>query len=237
MKPHQRKNPRGKLEKGGDERDDPNLPIFFYMPKELPYGLFCQWEETRFIVPTATLDWLRTAHPMHNEASPPTCTFRPEGEALEFNCAEQFMMCCKALYFNDQNAWNLIRETTDPSVQKKHGRSISEFVDYLWLESCERVAFEGNWFKFAPNEARRNILLGTGERMICEASSMDRRWGIGYKSHHAMRYRGNWGDNLLGKAIMQVRAKLRERILLMQENGRVGGDWELPVMDSEVKGV
>lgn len=132
MKPHQRKNPRGPPDKSiAEQYDDPNLPIFFYKPKELPYGLFCQWEETRFTVPTNTLGWLRTAHPMHAEASPPTSAFRPEGEKIEFNCAEQFMMCCKTIYFNDQDSSNLIRETNDPAVQKKQGLSIPEFIDHL----------------------------------------------------------------------------------------------------------
>lgn len=57
---------------------------------------------------------------------------------------------------------------------------------------------------------------------------MDRRWGIGYKKDHALRYRGNWGENLLGKAIMQVRAQLRERVRQIEIEGRDPGDWELP---------
>lgn len=150
---------------------------------------------------------------------------------MEFNCAEQFMMFCKAIYFQDKISGNLIMDTKDPSLQKKYGRAVKDFIDFMWRQSCERVAFEGNWWKFARNETRRNFLLGTGDRMICEASSMDRRWGIGYKKDHAMRYRGNWGENLLGKAIMQVRAQLRERVRQIEIEGRDPGDWELPGND------
>ncbi|CZT46369.1 uncharacterized protein RSE6_06786 [Rhynchosporium secalis] len=126
--------------------------------------------------------------------------------------------------------------TNDPSLQKKYGRAVADFTDFLWRQSCERVAFEGNWWKFAPDEARRNFLLGTGERMICEAASMDRRWGIGYKENHALKYRGNWGENLLGKAIMQVRKKIWDRLKEMEKlkeediemYERVADHWKLP---------
>ncbi|PVH81644.1 DUF1768-domain-containing protein [Cadophora sp. DSE1049] len=231
MKPHQRKPTTGRPDKNAADTEDPNLPIFFYMPRELPYSIFCQWEATRFTVPRETLTWLRTAHPAHSDSASsqqPSSSAEPAPTEMEFNCAEQFMMFCKAIYFHDKISGNLIMDTKDPSLQKKYGRAVKDFTDFMWRQSCERVAFEGNWWKFARNEARRNFLLGTGDRMICEASSMDRRWGIGYKKDHALRYRGNWGENLLGKAIMQVRAQLRERVRQIEIEGRDPGDWELP---------
>ncbi|KAL2068067.1 hypothetical protein VTL71DRAFT_16165 [Oculimacula yallundae] len=233
MRPHQRpkKATRGHPGNTSSEIEDPNFPIFFYMPNDHPYSLFCQWKSTSFTVPRESLTWLRIAHPGHadissNPTEPPNVASAPTN--LSFNCAEQFMMFCKALYFHHKHSANLIMSTTSPSLQKKYGRAIPDFQDFLWRQSCERVAFEGNWWKFARNEARRNFLLGTGEKMLCEASSMDRRWGIGYKENHAMRYRGNWGENLLGKAIMRVRQKVRERLKEMEFEGRNAEDWELP---------
>ncbi|KAH6715580.1 hypothetical protein BKA61DRAFT_734777 [Leptodontidium sp. MPI-SDFR-AT-0119] len=230
MNSHQTKNTHGRPSKDSPDKEDPNLPIFFFMPKDPPYGLFCQWEPTTFTVPRETLTWLRTAHPGHTESLPvqPSSSSEPIPTEIEFNCAEQFMMFCKALYFHDKISANLIMATDDPKLQKKYGRAVKDFIDFLWRQSCERVAFEGNWWKFARDEGRRNFLLETGDRMICEASSVDRRWRIGYKKHKALRYRGNWGENLLGKAIMQVRGKLRQRVREIERGVREPGDWELP---------
>ncbi|KAG4440945.1 hypothetical protein IFR05_003574 [Cadophora sp. M221] len=230
-KPHLRKNTHGRSTKNSAEIEDPNLPIFFFMPKDPPYGLFCHWESTSFAFPRESLTWLRTAHPGHTEfepVSPPPSSSELVPTEIEFNCTEQFMMLCKALYFHDKISANLIMATNDPSLQKKYGRAVKDFAEFLWRQSCERVAFEGNWWKFARDEARRNFLLGTGDRMIREASSRDRRWGIGYKKHKALQYRGDGGENLLGKAIMQVRAKLRERVRDIERELRQPGDWALP---------
>jgi hypothetical protein len=56
----------------------------------------------------------------------------------------------------------------------------------------------------------RELLLRTGEREIVEASPMDRIWGIGFGAAKAGSVRHRWGLNLLGKALMVVRAELRE---------------------------
>jgi hypothetical protein len=70
--------------------------------------------------------------------------------------------------------------------------------------------------------------LGTGEREICEAARLDWRWGIGYGAKEALDYRENWGENLLGKAIVRVRGRIRERLREVGEGKRVVGDWDLP---------
>lgn len=57
------------------------------------------------------------------------------------------------------------------------------YEDSMWLRVCECVAFEGNWWKFdgtgEVKEEWRGILLETRDRELCEASTKDRRWGIG----------------------------------------------------------
>lgn len=56
----------------------------------------------------------------------------------------------------------------------------------------------------------RELLLGTGERELVEASPGDRIWGIGFTAAKAERAgRERWGLNLLGKALMVVREELR----------------------------
>lgn len=67
--------------------------------------------------------------------------------------------------------------------------------------------------KFAVSEDAGNLrmwLLATGERELVEASPMDRIWGIGFAEKNAGANRHRWGQNLLGKALMEVRSRLME---------------------------
>lgn len=43
-----------------------------------------------------------------------------------------------------------------------------------------------------------------------QASPRDRIWGIGFAAEEAEGRRAEWGENLLGKALMRVRERLRE---------------------------
>lgn len=59
-------------------------------------------------------------------------------------------------------------------------------------------------------QSLRKWLLATGESELVEASPMDRIWGVGFTEKDAGANRHRWGQNLLGKALMEVRARLRE---------------------------
>ncbi|EKM52566.1 uncharacterized protein PHACADRAFT_66300, partial [Phanerochaete carnosa HHB-10118-sp] len=55
--------------------------------------------------------------------------------------------------------------------------------------------------KFTQHTTLRDLLLGTGEREIVEASPVDAFWGFG---------KDRQGRNELGKALMRLRDKLRK---------------------------
>lgn len=59
-------------------------------------------------------------------------------------------------------------------------------------------------------ESMRAWLLGTGDRELVEASPTDRIWGVGFAEKNAGANRHRWGQNLLGKALMVVRERLRK---------------------------
>lgn len=81
------------------------------------------------------------------------------------------------------------------------------------------VVEEGNYMKFTQNENLKKLLLDTGERELVEASRFDRVWGIGYSAANALYVeKEEWGQNLLGKALMRVRERTREE-LNVQEAG------------------
>lgn len=72
---------------------------------------------------------------------------------------------------------------------------------------------EGNWWKFTSSKEKvqfKKGLLDTGDRELVEASPTDRIWGIGFDAANAEANRQDWGENRLGKALMNVRERIRE---------------------------
>ena len=73
------------------------------------------------------------------------------------------------------------------------------------------IVVEGSVHKFAAHDDLRAFLLNTGERVLVEASPVDRVWGIGLAAgdegaNDPERWRG---PNLLGFALMEARRRLR----------------------------
>lgn len=80
--------------------------------------------------------------------------------------------------------------------------------DQLWDEKRFEIVVNGNREKFQQNAELKTMLLETVGREIIEASAMDKIWGIGFSQVNAMKNKRRWGQNLLGKALMQVRDEL-----------------------------
>ena len=70
----------------------------------------------------------------------------------------------------------------------------------------------GAYAKFAQNPLLRQHLLSTGNRVLAEASPVDRLWGIGLDATHPdAGFPSRWtGRNLLGKTSMEVRRLLQD---------------------------
>ena len=58
----------------------------------------------------------------------------------------------------------------------------------------------------------RNQLLDTGNLVLVEPSARDKVWGVGLAENDPLiENEKNWkGQNLLGKALMDIRAELRQ---------------------------
>jgi ribA/ribD-fused uncharacterized protein len=140
-----------------------------------------------------------------------TAPFAVDG--ITYPTAEHFMMAGKARLFGDETAVGKILATPDPGVAKKHGRAVRGFEEAAWTAARFPLVVAGNTAKFRQHPRLGSFLLSTGEDVLVEASPLDTIWGIGL-THDSPDARSpeRWrGLNLLGFALMDVRAGLRAR--------------------------
>jgi len=135
-----------------------------------------------------------------------------EVDQVQYKTSEHWMMAQKASLFGDQEIWQKIIECRTPGEAKKLGRAVKNFDQATWEKQRYDIVKEGNWHKFSQNEALKTFLLNTKERVLVEASPVDRIWGIGLaKEASGVEDPNNWrGLNLLGFAQMEVRDLLKK---------------------------
>ncbi|KIM85821.1 hypothetical protein PILCRDRAFT_817036 [Piloderma croceum F 1598] len=142
---------------------------------------------------------------------------QPETVSATFPTAEHWMMTQKAILFGDAETAKQVlaikgSKHTDCSKVKAMGRKVKNFDEKVWVRERERIVLEGTLLKFRHNPNLRHLLDATGDKMIVEASPLDKIWGIGLGEKGALeKGEEGWrGLNLLGKALMQARTILRE---------------------------
>ncbi|MEV6616207.1 NADAR family protein [Streptomyces sp. NPDC051051] len=130
---------------------------------------------------------------------------------VEYRTAEHWMMAGKARLFGDAEAERRVLAADHPSEAKKAGRLVRGFDEAVWERERFRIVVEGSVHKFGADPELRWYLLGTGERVLVEASPVDRVWGIGLAADDgAATDPERWrGLNLLGFALMEARLLLR----------------------------
>ncbi len=124
------------------------------------------------------------------------------------------MMASKARLFGDTATLERILGASHPKQAKDLGRSVADFDEEVWLSQRFDLVVAGNLAKFSQHPSLAEFLLGTGQRLLVEASPVDRIWGIGLAadSPDAQRPEHWRGLNLLGFALMQVRHRLANSI-------------------------
>jgi len=169
--------------------------IFFYGHElQLPSGHLQQWFPSSFTSPS---------HP-----------------GIRFQTAEHYTMYRKAMTFSDDATATRVVEAATPNEARSLGREVRGFDGDVWKRVVAEVAEETNWLKFSQVGECRDALLGTGEKVLVEANPDDRNWGIGFRGDEAEGHEEEWGRNLLGKALMRVRSRLRK-------DGTGGGEQRL----------
>lgn len=132
-------------------------------------------------------------------------------DAVPYATAEHWMMAGKARLFGDAEAERRVLAARHPAEAKKEGRLVRGFDEDVWERERFRIVVEGGVHKFTAHPALREFLLATGERVLVEASPVDRIWGIGLAAgDEAAADPERWrGPNLLGFALMETRERLR----------------------------
>ena len=154
--------------------------IGFWKAKD-EYGEFCNWYGAKFVY-----------------------------EGIEFKNTEQAFMYLKAKLFNDTKIMEQILKNSNPRICKNLGRAVKPFDSNVFDNHKYQFMVEVLYAKFSQNEHLKEKLINTGDALLVEASPLDKIWGIGMSIEHPdFNDPTKWkGTNLLGKALMEVRAQL-----------------------------
>lgn len=122
--------------------------------------------------------------------------FSPSDEPLSYRTVEHFYQAMKATTVDEFDA---VRNTRDTWMAKSLGQRVTlrpdwEQVKYEVMKHALRVKFS--------QPAYKRVMIGDRELLLAEDSPTDFVWGIRDADD------GFTGDNLLGKALMEVRASL-----------------------------
>jgi ribA/ribD-fused uncharacterized protein len=131
-----------------------------------------------------------------------------------FHNSEQYFMWRKAEFFGDDARMSAIMEFgANPDLAKKLGRQVQGFDVTKWDNVSLSVMLEACTFKFGQNRVLLDVLMGTEELTIVEASPHDTVWGIGLHETDPNAWdEATWqGENRLGKVLMQVRKNFSQK--------------------------
>lgn len=142
-------------------------------------------------------------------------------EDNDYRTAEHWMMAEKARLFGDMALRQRIIDANSPGAAKAMGKAVQGFDEKVWSDHRFEIVIRGNLAKFSQNGGLRAFLMATGNKVLVEASPVDRIWGIGLARDdpRATDPRKWQGLNLFGFALMVVRDQLRD-LKPSQSNGR-----------------
>lgn len=136
------------------------------------------------------------------------CHFVYEGRM--YTSIEQFLTRARALFAKNYWVAEKTLQTDDPQELKRLlVRMSTDGRREEWRANVGAYIKPALRAKFLQNEKARKFLVETGDRTIGEAS-IDRFWGIGMSlSDHRVFNVNLWGNNFMGKALMELRDELK----------------------------
>ena len=135
-------------------------------------------------------------------------SFQVDGNS--YSTAEHYMMAEKARLFGDLENAEKVMSAENPGKAKSIGSEVRNFDQTHWEEHRIGIVKRANFEKFEQNTNLKEFLINTGNRVLVEASPIDRIWGIGLEENHRdVDIPQNWrGTNLLGLTLMDVTHEL-----------------------------
>ena len=132
-------------------------------------------------------------------------------EGVTYQTCEQYMMAKKALLFRDFPCYTDIMNEPDPKKDKALGKAIKNYDHSIWHSCNEEIIYNANLAKFTQHPELKEVLLGTGNKTLVEASPYDKIYGIGMEaSDPDATNPGKWkGKNILGVVLGRVREALK----------------------------
>ena len=132
-------------------------------------------------------------------------------DGVRYDTAEHYMMWRKAMLFGDEATAGRVLHAGHPQRAKNLGREVRDFDESVWEAHRFGTVVAGSTAKFGAHDDLRAYLVGTGDRVLVEASPVDAVWGVGLAADdERVADPGRWrGLNLLGFALMEVREALR----------------------------
>ena len=138
------------------------------------------------------------------------------GEEHQFFCTEQAFMYEKAVCFGDKATAEKILACGAPWTAKELGRAVKPFDVDEWEKHRYNVMLAVNLEKYRQSPELSGRLLDPkfDGKTFVEASPIDGIWGIRIaQGTPGIDDESNWrGRNLLGKAITEVRDRLKASV-------------------------
>ena len=127
--------------------------------------------------------------------------------SVKYETAEHWMMAQKAVLFKDLETYQKIINAKTPKEAKVFGREVKNFDERIWQQKREEIVVQGSCYKFRQNKDLKDFLINTKNKVLVEASPIDKIWGVGLeKDNELVKNPKTWkGLNLLGFALMEAR--------------------------------
>jgi hypothetical protein len=134
-----------------------------------------------------------------------------ELDGLKYKSAEHAYQGIKAKTFGDEEAFEKVIKAKSAQSAKAAGKKVKDYKEETWKEKKDEIMKTVLRAKFTQNLELRKKLLDSGDKVIANADSRDKYWGIGTSANTSMaKDPAKWkGENKLGKILEELRAQIK----------------------------
>ena len=134
-----------------------------------------------------------------------------ELDGVKYKSAEHAYQGLKAKTFGDDEAFEKIQKAKSAQSAKAAGKKVKDFKEETWKEKKDEAMKTILRAKFTQNLELRKKLLDSGDKVIANADSRDKYWGIGTSANTTMaKDPAKWkGENKLGKMLEELRTTIK----------------------------